>query len=192
MSSPHAQQLLDRVLVRVNGIAITLTDVNAAIGLGLVEVVGTDDAQGAATRQLVDRQLIIGEVARFSPPEPDPAAVEREVAALKERAGAGLEALMQSTGLDEERIRDLARDNLRIRAYLDQRFGTNVQVSDEEVEQYYRGHPEEFTRNGVLISFEEAAPIARQRSSALRRSALVAQWLRDIRARAEVFEARRR
>ena len=192
MSSPHAQQLLDRVLVRVNGIAITLTDVNAAIGLGLVEVVGTDDAQGAATRQLVDRQLIIGEVARFSPPEPDPAAVEREVAALKERPGAGLEALMQSTGLDEERIRDLARDNLRIRAYLDQRFGTNVQVSDEEVEQYYRGHPEEFTRNGVLISFEEAAPIARQRSSALRRSALVAQWLRDIRARAEVFEARRR
>jgi hypothetical protein len=187
-----AQQLLDRVLVRVNGIAITLTDVNAAIGLGLVEVMGTDDAQGAATRQLIDRQLIIGEVARFSPPEPDPAAVEREVAALKERAGARLEALMQSTGLDEERIRDLARDNLRIRAYLDQRFGTNVQVSDEEVEQYYRGHPEEFTRNGVLISFEEAAPIARQRSSALRRSALVAQWLRDIRARAEVFEARRR
>ena len=93
---------------------------------------------------------------------------------------------MQSTGLDEQRIRDLARESLRIQAYLNQRFGATLQVSDEEVEQYYRGHPEEFTRNGVLMSFEEAAPIARQRASALRRSALIAQWLRDLRARAEV------
>jgi hypothetical protein len=187
-----AQQLLDRVVARVNGIAITLTDVHAAIGLGLVDATGGEDPQAAATRQMIDRQLILGEVARFSPPEPDAAAVDREVAALKERAGPRLEALVRSTGLDEERIRDLARDNLRIRAYLDQRFGTNVQVSEEEVEQYYRGHPEEFTRNGVLESFEEAAPLARERASALRRSALVAQWLRDLRARAEVLEARLR
>jgi hypothetical protein len=187
-----AQQLLDRVLARVNGVAITLTDVNAAIGLGLVDVKGAADPQAAATREMVERQLILGEVARFSPPEPDAAAIEREAAALEERAGPRLETLVQSTGLDDERIRELARDNLRIGAYLDQRFGTNVQVSDEEVEQYYRGNPEEFTRNGVLGGFEEAAPVARQRASELRRSALVAQWLRDLRARAEVFEGRLR
>ncbi len=192
LSPLTAQQLLDRVVARVNGVAVTLTDANAAIGLGVVDVTGTQDPQAAATRELIDRQLILGEVARFTPPEPDAAAIEREVAALKDRAGARLETLMQSTGLDEERIRELARDNLRIRAYLDQRFGTNVQVSDEEVEQYYRGHPEEFTRNGVLGAFEEAAPVARQRASALRRSALIAQWLRDLRARAEVFEPRLR
>ena len=187
LSPLGAQQLLDRVVALVNGTPITLTDVNAAIGLGLVD--GADD-QASATRQLIDRQLILGEVARFTPPEPDAATVEREMATLKAAPGARLEALMQSTGLDDERIRDLARDTLRIEAYLDQRFGTNVQVSEEEVEQYYRGHPEEFIRNGVPMSFDEAAPLARQRASAVRRAALIAQWLRDLRARAEVAEGR--
>jgi hypothetical protein len=186
LSPASAHQLLDRVVARVNGIAITLTDMNAALGLGLVDVAGGEDPHSAATRQLIERQLILAEVARFAPPEPDQAAIEREVAALKARAGARLDMLMQSTGLDEQRLRDLARESLRIQAYLSQRFGANLQVSDEEVEQYYRGHPEEFTRSGTLISYEEAAPVARQRASALRRSALIAQWLRDLRARAEV------
>ncbi len=65
-------------------------------------------------------------------------------------------------------------------------------MSEDEVEQYYRGHPEEFTRNGMLMPFEEAAPLARERAAALRRAALVAQWLRDLRARAEVAEGRPR
>jgi hypothetical protein len=187
-----AQQLLDRVVARVNGTPFMLTDVNAALGLGLVQLAAGEDPQAAATRQLIERQLILAEVARFAPPEPDAAAIEREAAALRARAGARLDMLMQSTGVDEQRIRDLARESLRIQAYLGQRFGANLQVSDVEVEQYYRAHPEEFTRNGVLISYEEAAAVARERASALRRSALVAQWLRDLRARADVTEGRPR
>jgi hypothetical protein len=185
-----AQQLLDRVVARVNGTAITLTDVDAAIGLGVVEPAGAEDPRTAATRQLIERQLMLNEVARFAPPEPDPAAVERELADMKMRAGGGLAALIQATGLDEQRLRDIARETLRIQAYLNQRFGTIVQVSEVEVEQYYRGHPEEFTRNGLLMSFDDAEAIARQRASALRRAALVAQWIRDLRARAGVAENR--
>ena len=192
LSPVSAQQLLDRVVARVNNVPITLTDVDAALGLGVATVSGAEDARTAATRQLIERQLILAEVARFAPPEPDAAAIEREMAEMKQRAGARFEALMQSTGLDEQRIRDIARETLRIQAYLNQRFGTNVQVSEEEVEQYYRAHPEEFARNGLLMSFDDAAPIARTRASGLRRAALVAQWLRDLRARADVVENRSR
>jgi hypothetical protein len=184
----EAQQLLDRVVARVNGAAITLTDVNAAIGLGMIEVVGPERPQDAARRQLIDRQLILAEVARFAPPEPDAAAIDAEVAAMKARASGRFDTLLQSTGLDEQRIRELARDTLRIQAYLIQRFGANVQVSEVEVEQYYRGHPEEFTRGGVLIPFEEALPLARERAAALRRQALIAQWLRGLRERADIAE----
>jgi hypothetical protein len=179
-------QLLDRVLARVNGVPITLTDVNAAIGLGLVNTPAGQDPRDAATRQLIDRQLMLAEVARFAPPEPDAAAVTREVDAVRKRAGAGLPALLESTGLDEDRLHDLMRDRLRIEAYLDQRFGATVQVTDEEVERYYREHPAEFTRAGALMAFEEAAPIARQRAASLRRQALIEQWLADLRARAEI------
>lgn len=188
---PHSvfgQELLDRVVARVDGYAITLTDVQAAIGLGVVDVPPGERATAAAAEQLIERQLMLAEVARFSPPEPDATAIEDEMAAMKRRAGGRLDSLMRSTGIDEPRIRELARDHLRIQAYLNQRFGTTTQVSDEEVAQYYRAHPEEFTRNGVPIPFAEAELAARQRASAERRRLTIAQWMRDLRARADVVQ----
>ena len=181
-----AQELLDRVMARVGTTSIMMTDVTAAIGLGLVEVPSGVEPQVAATQQLIDRELMLNEVARFRPAEPPQAAVDAEAAVLRSRAGVGLERLMLATGLDDARLRDMARDNLRIQAYLTQRFGATVQVSDEEVLQYYRSNQAEFTRNGVLIPFEDAEPLARQRASALRRSTGIAQWLGDLRGRGSV------
>jgi hypothetical protein len=101
-------------------------------------------------------------------------------------AGPRLAERMQSTGLTEARIRDIARDELRIFDYLDQRFGTTVQVSDEEVARYYREHEPEFMRAGDLTPFDEAEPVARQRASSERRRATIDQWLRDLRSRADI------
>jgi len=185
LSPLSAQQLLDRIVARVNGEAITLTDLKAAVALGVVEVgAGADDT--AAIEPLIQRQLVLAEVARFAPQEPAAADVAREAATLTARTGSRLAALMQSTGIDEARIRDIARDNLRIQAYLNQRFGATVQLTEEEVLQYYRIHPDEFTRNGMLMPFAEAEPLARERAGAARRASTVAQWVRDLRARAEV------
>ena len=119
-------------------------------------------------------------------PEPSAAAVDREVTQLKMRPGDRLGAVMQSTGLTEERIHEIARDNLRILDYLDQRFGTTVQVNDEEVARYYREHESEFTRGGDVTPFEEAEPVARQRASSERHRVTIDQWLRDLRARADI------
>ncbi|MDQ5832030.1 MAG: hypothetical protein M3550_03100, partial [Actinomycetota bacterium] len=129
--------------------------------------------------------------ARFAPPEPAPADLARETAALTARAGARLAAVMEATGIDEARIRDTARDNLRIQAYLNQRFGATVQLTEEEVAQYYRIHPDDFTRNGTLAPFAEAEPLARERAGAERRASIVAQWMQDLRSRAEISEPKR-
>lgn len=184
LSPVSGQQLLDRIVARVNGAVVTLTDVNAAIVLGIVGSSGEVDS--AAIDQMIDRQLVLGEVARFVPPEPDAAAISRETALLMAYAGARLPAVMTSTGIDEARIREIARENLRIQAYLNQRFGVTIQLTEEEVAQYYRIHPEEFTRGGMLMPFAEAEPIARERAGAERRATTVAQWMRDLRARAEI------
>jgi hypothetical protein len=186
-----AQRLLDRVVARVDGSAITLTDVNAATAFGVIDVPEGADRHTVAVQRMIDRQLMLAEVARFSPPEPDAAAVDAETATLEARAGSQLAAVMKATGYDEARIRDMARDTLRIRAYLNQRFGVTVQVSTEEVAQYYRIHPEEFMRGGRPMSFDEAEPVARERAAADRRASTIAQWLRDLRARAEVAELKR-
>jgi len=185
LSFPSAQQLLDRVLARVDGVPITLTDVQAAIGLGIIQV-GSGDAIADGTQQMIDRQLELSEVQRFPPPEPSPDAVAREMARLTMNAGPRLPMLMQTTGLTQQRITDMARDNLRIAGYLDQRFGTTVQVSDDEVAAYYRTHEAEFTKAGGTVPYEEAEPIARQRVASERRRAIISQWIRDLRSRAGV------
>jgi hypothetical protein len=180
---PCAQQLLDRIVARVNGAAITLTDVNAAIALGLVD-------PSRAIDQLIDRQLVLSEVARFPPPEPAAAAVTIEAGSLRTTAGSRLPEVMASTGIDEARIREIARENLRIQAYLNQRFGVAPQLTEEEVAQYYRIHPEEFRRGDALMPFTEAEPLARERAAAERRALTVSNWLRDLRARAEISRPR--
>ena len=180
-----AQQLLDRIVARVDGYPITLTDLKAAVALGIGNVpLGAPEA--SAIELLVDRQLMLAEVERFAPPEPSAADIAGEMEAMTGRAGGRLAAVTEETGVDQARIRELARESLRIQGYLNQRFGTTTLLSEEEVLQYYRIHPEEFTQNGRLIPFGEAEPTARQRAAAERRASTIAQWLRDLRNRAEI------
>jgi hypothetical protein len=181
-----AQQLLDRLLARVGTTAITYTDVVAAVGLGLVEATSSDDS--AALSQVIDRQLMLTEVARFPPPEPSAAAVEQQLAMMKTHTGDKLPALMRATGLDETRLRDLARDTLRIQTYVTQRFGTSRLVADDEVRRYYDEHQTQFTRNGKVISFEDAATEARRLAASARLRDAIMQWVHDLRMRAEVVE----
>jgi len=186
------QQLLERVVARVGEESILLTDVNAALGIGLVTARPGADPVASASEQLIERALALAEVARFTPPEPDTDAVEREVARLRANAGAGLQQLMRDTGLDDTRLREMARDNLRLEAYLAQRFGAAIQLTGDEVAAYYRSNPDEFRRNGVIIPFDEAEPLARQRATAARREEVVSQWLGDLVARGEVTRPRAR
>jgi hypothetical protein len=181
-----AQQLLDKVLARVGTAAVTLTDVRAAVGLGLVEVTSGDDPDAAGLQRVIDRVIVLNEVARFAPPEPAAADVAEQVAAMKSRAGQSYDRLAASAGLDEAKLQELARQTLRIRAYTAQRFGLTAQVTEDEARKYFEDHPEQFRREGAPLSFEQAAPAARQRASAERLRNTIDQWIRDLRARADV------
>lgn len=188
LSVPHAQVLLDRVVARVSGVAITETDVRAAAGLGIIESAPGEDALAAGTRQMIDRQLILLEVNRFPPADPGDTAINDLAAAMKARAGPRYASLTQSTGLDDERVRQLARETLRIQGYVNQRFGTTAQASLQDARQYYETHPAEFTRDGRLVPFEQVEAAARGAASNERRRAAIAQWITDLRGRGDVVE----
>ena len=179
-----AQQLLDRVLARIGTEAITQTDVQALVEFGLIEARSATDP--AAVRQAIERQLALKEVSRFPPAEPPEAAIEQQLAAMKARVGERLDAVIGANGLDETRVRGLARDTLRIRTYLDQRFGSTTPVSEDEARKYFEEHRDQFTRNGTMLTFEEAAAEARQRAAAERLARAVTRWLQDLRARSDV------
>ena len=181
-----AQQLLDRILARVNGFEITYTDLLAARGFGVV----TGATEDAALQRMIERQLQLNEVARFPPPEPSEAAVDAEVTRERNVAGARMREIMETSGTNDARIREMARDTLRIEAYIDQRFGTGLQVTDDEAAAYYGAHPDEFRRNGTVIPFDEALPTARERANAERRQQQVERWLIDLRGRADIVVPR--
>ena len=182
---PAAQRVVDRVVARVGERAIFETEVRAALALGVVEARGTGDPQVAALDAMIERQLMLTEIQRGTPPEPDPGAVDAEVERLKAWAGAELDAIMTRNGVDEMRLRQMARDTLRIQLYLDTRFPL-PSVSDSDAESFYTMHPEAFRRNGVLMTFEQAAPAARDAAAQQRRESRIAQWLGGLRKRADV------
>ena len=122
-------QVLDRILAVVDGAPITQSDVNAAIQLGLVPV-GGGDRVAATVDSLVERQLMLGEVDRYAPPDPPEAEITRHVEDIRRRAGSRFIAVLAQVGLTEDQLRREVRDDLRIEAYLQQRFGT-TQPSEE-------------------------------------------------------------
>ena len=178
-----AQTLLDRVVARVNGTVILLSDVRAAALLGLLDAPPESED---AVEQMVQRSLLVEEVNRFPPPEPTAEAIESELARLRTHAGVSIDEVERTTGLSAGNLRLFARDRLRIQSYIDQRFGLTVPLTDEQVLQYYRAHPEEFTTSGQLTPFERAQGLVRERASLEQRQRTISQWLRDLRARADV------
>jgi hypothetical protein len=117
-------ETIDRVLAVVAGQLITLTDVRAAIDLRLQSTDGAADPVRAVLTKLIDRELILAEVDRYAPPEPTADAVDREVQRVRARfeSQEALDATLARSGIDEKHLRETLRQELRMRAYLEQRF----------------------------------------------------------------------
>lgn len=181
-------EVIDRILAVVDTQIITLSDVRAALRFGLVPEDVSTDPTGAILQRLIDRRLMLVEVDRYAPPEPSEAAVNASVAAVERRFkdALGLEIALNQSALTREELRRHLRDTLRIESYLQQRFSTAVQVSDDDAGRYYREHPEDFMRDGQLRPLEEVRDIARTRVIENQRAAFVRQWIDGLRKRGSV------
>src|SRR4051794_32482748 len=80
----HAETI-DRVLAVVAGQLIMLSDVTAAIDLGLQTPDGATDPVRAVLSKLIDRELVLAEVDRYAPAEPTAEAVDREIQHVRQR-----------------------------------------------------------------------------------------------------------
>ena len=166
-SSAHAE-IIDRVLAILPGQIITLSDVEAALDLGLVEAPSGGDRIASGLSAVIDRVLMLNEVRRVSPPEPSAAAIDARVARIRQRFASPdeLSRALTARGLDETILRLYAADDLRLTSYLDERFTAAAQPTDEEIRQ--------------------AGESARQRLTEERRRTLIGAWTAELRRRADV------
>lgn len=128
-------EIIDRIMAVVSGQPIMLSDVNAALDFHLVTVpAGAADPVSAVLDRLIDRALMLVEVERCQPPEPAAAAVSARMADVEREMGseAAFERDLAATGQTREQLRRYLRDDLRIAAYLEQRFGYTDRARREQ------------------------------------------------------------
>jgi hypothetical protein len=168
VSASVRAEIIDRVLAILPGQIVTLSDVVAALDLGLVDAPAGGERIAGGLSAVIDRVLMLNEVRRVAPPEPSPAAIDARVALIRQRfdAAAELSRLLAARGLDETVLRLYAADDLRLASYLDERFSAAAQPTDEEIRQ--------------------AGESARQRLTDDRRRALIGAWTAELRRRADV------
>ncbi|HEX5473705.1 MAG TPA: hypothetical protein VFX12_03500 [Vicinamibacterales bacterium] len=132
---------IDRIMAVVDTQPIMLSDVDAALTLGLGTPPAGGDRLAAGLTMLVDRTLMLEDVDRYQPPEPAAAAIDARMAAVERRAGsaAALDRELAAVGLTRAQLTRRVRDDLRIQEYLDSRFAGGPQPISSLVADWVAG-----------------------------------------------------
>ena len=183
-----AADVVDRVLASVCGRIVTLSDVRAAREFGLVPEDPGDPDSRVTLDRLINRILILDEVERYAPSEPASADIRARFEAFRRRFSGNdaFTAAMKTAGVDEATLTQWARDDLRIDAYLNQRFASVVEPTGEDLERYVREVDTEAERRGRTLQDNEVKRLARERAIGARRQALIREWIEGLRRRTPI------
>lgn len=183
--TPAASALIERTLAIVGGVVVTQSDVTLARTLGLVEGEAASSPE-TALAALLDRWLMLHEVARFAPAEPATAAVEARLAVIRATAGDAdaVTRALAANGREPSYLTTWVRDDLRIAAYLQQRFASTGAPVEADIAAYLQSHASEFAAAG--LEGDDATTTARTRLAEQRRRELVADWQADLRRRTPI------
>ena len=134
-----AQEILDRIVARVENEIILLSDVQALDRYQQL-VDGKPETQGQILDRLIDQWIVRTEadVAHF--PHPSDADMERGVSRLRESFASAeeFEARKKQSGLDDSEIRRIVGSQLYLSNYLDSRFRPSVQIDAKAIEDFYQ------------------------------------------------------
>lgn len=135
----RAQQMVDRIVASVNHDVITQSDLDE---LGRFQKLMDGKQQTAIERlhELVEQWMVDREASYSGFHAPDTKEVDRAFDDLRKRIGspAALEKKLKELGLTESQVKRLLRKQIFLSRYLDYKFRPEVQVTEGEVEEYYR------------------------------------------------------
>lgn len=189
LAASHATsaEIIDRVRATVGGHPILASDVAAARAFGLVAVADAADEEQEALSRLIDRALVLSEVNRYAPPEPDDRAVTTELEQVRSRfdSAEAFETALARVGLEETHLREWLRQDLRALAYLDQRFVVTP-PGEEEIAAVYERDAARLVRRSGGLTLEEARPAIVRALLSERRAERVEEWVSGLRRRTPI------
>jgi hypothetical protein len=186
--TPQVQAtVLDRILAIVNGEVVTLSDVRAARQLKLIA--GADAlSDDKLLDALIERRLTVNEVGRYTSAEPRAAdiAARRSSWEASLPRGVTAAAALATVGMRDAALTAWFRDELRLAAYLDQRFTAVAQPTRQQAIAYFQQHAADFAVGGVTPEFAAVEPEVRRRVAAERRATRIREWVDSLKQRAEI------
>ena len=184
-----AQEVIDRIVAKVDTDIILLSDVRALQRYQLF-VDGKSESDEDALSRLLDQWMVRNEAkaALFSQPSDED--VQRSLARLKRSFSSpeAFEERKKQTGLTDEDIERMLRAQLYLSNYLDSRFRASIQIDEKDIEDFYQTRivPRAESRGQTPPTLDAARGFIQE---ALVQRAINEQserWLKESRARLRV------
>jgi hypothetical protein len=185
----RAQEVLDRIVARVETDIILLSDVRQ-LSRYQTFLDGKPQSDADILNRLIDQWIVRSEasVARF--PQPSDEDVNRSIERLKRSFSSPEEfqARQQQTGISDDEIRRFVRAQLYLSNYLDTRFRPAIQIDENAIEDFYKSRvvPRAESRKQTPPTLENARDFIQE---ALVQRAINEQadrWLKESRTRVRV------
>jgi hypothetical protein len=186
---PRAQEMVDRIVARVETDIILLSEVRQ-LSHYQTFLDGKPQSDADILNRLIDQWIVRSEagVARF--PQPSDEDVSRSIERLKRSFSSPEEfqARQKQSGITDEEIRRFVRAQLYLSNYLDSRFRPSIQIDDKAIEDFYRNRvvPRAETRGQTPPTLENARDFIQE---ALVQRAINEEsdrWLKESRARIRI------
>jgi parvulin-like peptidyl-prolyl isomerase len=184
-----AQEVLDRIVARVENDIILLSDIQALSHYQQL-VDGKSETQEQILDRLIDQWIVRteAEVAHF--PHPSDADIDRGLSGLQKSFASAeeYEARKKQSGLDDSEIRRIVGSQLYLSNYLDSRFRPSVQIDPKAIEDFYQTAvlPVAKSRGQEPPSLEAARDSIQEALIQQRINEQADRWLKESRLRLHI------
>lgn len=134
-----AQEVVDRIVARVENDVILLSDVRA-LGRYQQFLDGQAETDAQILDRLIDQWIVRTEAEVSHTPRPSEADIERGLTRVRNSFGSEqeYEARRKQAGLSDQDVRAMVASQLYLSNYLDSRFRPAVQIDLKEIEDFYQ------------------------------------------------------
>ena len=136
--SVAAQEVIDRIVARVESDVILLSDVRNLQRYQLL-VDGKQESDALALDRLIDQWIVRSEADASRFPQPSDPEIDRGLQRLRDSFDSPqeYEARKKSSGLTDVEIRSMMASQLYLSNYLDSRFRPSARIDEKQIEDFY-------------------------------------------------------
>lgn len=190
-----AADVIDRVVARVNGQVILLSDWDEELSFEAFEDARPPDhfstmERQAALDRLIDRHLMREQLKLLEPVPADKSSVQSRIAEIRAahaaKTEASWESALQRYGLTEAELSRRVSSELNLMQSVDARLRPNIQIDEASVASYYKEKFGSTTSQAGTTPPPEIAVKIKQILTEQKMNDLMSAWLQSLRSEGEI------